>query len=115
MFAQLVERDFAKPVSAAIGDAATTPAQFGAMVALAYNIGIGPRVWIPGMAKGFRQSEVLKKHRAGKHAEASRAFGSWTRAAGQVMAGLVRRRAAEAALYRSDMAEVARLTFNAVT
>ncbi|MEG8016120.1 lysozyme [Sphingomonas sp. 22R3R2A-7] len=115
MFAQLVERDFAKPVSAAIGDAATTPAQFGAMVALAYNIGIGPRVWIFGLPKGFRQSEVLKKHRAGKHTEAARAFGSWTRAAGQVMAGLVRRRAAEAALYRSDMTEVARLTFNAVT
>lgn len=115
MFVQLLERDFAAPVSAAIGDAPTTPAQFGAMVALAYNIGIGPRVWVPGMQKGFRQSDVLKQHRAGKHDAAALAFGSWTRAAGKVMSGLVRRRAAEAALYREDMADLARLTFNAVT
>ncbi len=115
MFVQLLERDFAAPVSAAIGDAPTTAAQFGAMVALAYNIGIGPRVWVPGMQKGFRQSDVLKHHRAGKHDAAALAFGSWVKAAGKVMSGLVRRRAAEAALYREDMAELARLTFNAVT
>ena len=114
MFAQLVERDFATPVSAAIGDAPTTAAQFGAMVALAYNIGLGPRVWLPGMQKGFRQSDVLKQHRAGKYDAAALAFASWTRAAGKVMSGLVRRRAAESALYREDMAEVARLTFNDV-
>jgi GH24 family phage-related lysozyme (muramidase) len=114
MLAQLLERDFAAPVSAAIGSAPTTAAQFGAMVALAYNIGVGPRVWLPGMRKGFRQSEVLKLHRAGKYDAAALAFGSWTRAAGQVMAGLVRRRAAEAALYREDMAEVKRLTMGDV-
>ena len=114
LFVQLIERDFAAPVSAAIGAAPTTPAQFGAMVALAYNIGLGPRVWLPGMRKGFRQSDVLKQHKAGKYAAAALAFGSWTRAAGQVMAGLVRRRAAEAALYREDMADVERLTMGDV-
>lgn len=114
MFDEILARDFAGPVSAAIGSAATTPAQFGAMVSLAYNIGMGPKVWVPGMRKGFRQSEVLKLHRAGQFAGAAAAFGSWTRAAGAVMAGLVRRRAAEAALYRSDMAALSRLTAGAV-
>lgn len=114
MFVQLVERDFATPVSVAIGDAPTTAAQFGAMVALAYNIGIGPRVWLPGMKKGFRQSDVLKLHRAGKYDAAALAFGSWTRASGNVMAGLVRRRAAEASLYRENYAELARLTMGDV-
>lgn len=44
MFEQLLERDFAAPVSAAIGDAATTSGQLGAMVALAFNNGVGPRL-----------------------------------------------------------------------
>ncbi|USU06874.1 lysozyme [Sphingomonadaceae bacterium OTU29LAMAA1] len=114
MFAQLLARDFAAVVDAAIGTAATTPAQFGAMVALAYNIGTGPRIWLPGMKQGFRQSQVLKSHRAGKHDAAALAFGSWTRAAGKVSNGLVRRRAAEAALYRGNMSEVARLTMGDV-
>lgn len=117
--AQLLERDFAAPVRKAIGTAATTPAQFGAMVALAYNIGMGPLLWLPGMKKGFRQSDVLKRHKAGDYAGAggkggdnptAGAFGGWIRAGGEVLAGLVRRRSAEAALYRSDFANVTRFT-----
>ncbi len=114
MFAQLLARDFAAVVDAAIGSAATTPAQFGAMVALAYNIGTGPRIWLPGMKQGFRQSQVYKHHIAGKYDAAALAFGSWTKSGGKVLAGLVRRRAAEAALYRGDMADVARFTNGAV-
>lgn len=110
MSAEIMERDFAAPIRAALGDAPTTPAQFGAMVALAYNIGIGPRLWVPGRAKGFRQSEVLKRHKAGDLAGAAASFGSWTRAGGKVLPGLVRRRNAEAALYRSDFAAVERFT-----
>ena len=110
MFADVLERDFAGPVRTAIGGVATTPAQFGAMVALAWNIGMGPKLWVPGRAKGFRQSEVLRQHNAGNPAAAADAFGSWVRAGGRVLNGLVRRRKAEAALYRSDFAEVARLT-----
>ncbi|MDK8188119.1 MULTISPECIES: lysozyme [Sphingomonas] len=110
MFAQVLERDFAAPVRKALGDAPTTPAQFGAMCALAYNIGMGPVVWLPGMKKGFRQSEVLKKHRAGDYAGTSSAFQGWIRAGGQVLAGLVRRRNAEAALYRSDFDALLRYT-----
>lgn len=90
--------------------AETTPAQFGAMVALAYNIGTGPREWKPGRPKGFRQSSVARLHRAGDHAGAALAFLSWNRVAGKAVAGLTRRRSAEAALYRSDFDELARLT-----
>jgi GH24 family phage-related lysozyme (muramidase) len=42
------------------------------------------------------------KHRAGDHAGAEREFARWNRAGGRVLAGLVRRRAAEAALYRDQ-------------
>lgn len=123
MFAELIERDFATPIRAALGDAPTTPAQFGAMVALAYNVGIGPKLWVPSRAKGFRQSEVLKRHRAGDYLGAagvggkeptSGAFGGWVRAGGQILGGLVRRRAAEAALYRSDFVNLSRFTHGAV-
>lgn len=119
VFALLLERDFAAPVRKAIGNVPTTPAQFGAMVALAYNIGMGTVLWLPGMKKGFRQSDVLKRHKAGDYAGAGGmggsdptpgAFGGWIRAGGEVLAGLVRRRSAEAALYRSDFANVARFT-----
>jgi GH24 family phage-related lysozyme (muramidase) len=119
MFALLLERDFASSVRKALGPVPTTPAQFGAMVALAYNIGTGPAMWLPGMKKGFRQSDVLKRHKAGDLIGAggvggdeptAGAFGGWVRAGGEVLAGLVRRRSAEAALYRSDFVNVARFT-----
>ena len=66
-----------------------TPNQFGAMVSLAFNIGLA----------GFGRSSVLRLHNAGDFAGAARAFALWNKAGGQVLAGLVRRRAAEAALY----------------
>lgn len=122
LFAAILERDFAVPVRAELsvaGAASTTPAQFGAMVALAYNIGMGPRAWRNGLKKGFRQSEVLRLHRAGNYAGAGGvsgdeptpgAFGGWVHAGGKVSNGLVRRRNAEAALYRSDFAALKRFT-----
>lgn len=102
MFVTILERDFAGPVRNAVGDA--TPAQFGAMVALAYNIGIA----------GFRKSSVLRLHRNGDHDGAAKAFLMWNKAGGKVLAGLTRRRNAEAALYRSDFDAVKRFTQGAV-
>lgn len=67
-----------------------TDNQFAAMVALAFNIGI----------TGFGNSTVLRKHRAGDHKGAADAFKMWNKAGGRVLAGLTRRRAAEADLYR---------------
>ena len=113
-FATILTRDFGGAVDAAIGKAPTNAAQFGAMVALAYNIGIGPRIWLPGRKKGFRQSQVLKMHLAGRYAEAAKAFAGWITAGGKVSGGLIRRREAEAALYRGDFPEVARLTHGEV-
>lgn len=63
--------------------------EFGAMVVLAYNIGVA----------AFLRSTVLRAHNAGDSNAAARAFGLWNKAGGQVMRGLTRRRAAEAALY----------------
>ena len=63
--------------------------QFDAFVCFAFNVGVG----------GFKKSSVLKAHNRGDYQAAARAFGLWNRAGGRVVAGLTRRRAAEAALY----------------
>lgn len=63
--------------------------ELGAMVSLAYNIGLA----------GFRKSTVLRKHNEGDLQSAARAFGLWNKSKGQVLAGLTARRAREAALY----------------
>ena len=63
--------------------------ELGAMVSLAYNIGLG----------GFARSTVLKKHNAGDYQSAARAFALWNKAGGQVVRGLTLRRAKESAMY----------------
>lgn len=68
---------------------AATQSQFDALVSFAYNLGTG----------ALRGSTLLKLHNAGKYVEAEAEFGKWTRAAGVVLNGLVKRRAAEAELY----------------
>lgn len=67
----------------------TTQGQFDALVSFAFNLG----------AANLEKSTLLKKHRAGDYAGASKEFVRWNRAAGKVMAGLTRRRLAEAELY----------------
>lgn len=73
----------------ACGATPTNGNQFGALCSLAYNIGFG----------AFLGSSVLRFHHAGAHHEAAAAFAAWDKAGGRVLTGLVRRRAAEAALY----------------
>ena len=80
---------FAAGVEAALDGAQTLPREFGAMVSLAYNIGTG----------AFASSTLARKHRAGDTAGAAAQFARWNKQAGRVLAGLTRRRAAEAALY----------------
>ncbi|AQR76009.1 lysozyme [Sphingomonas sp. LM7] len=82
---------FAAKVSGVIGSATTSQHQFDAMVSFAYNVGIG----------NLSSSTLLKMHKAGDFTGAQGQFGRWNKAAGNVMAGLTRRRAAEAALYGS--------------
>lgn len=66
-----------------------TQGMFDALVSLAYNIGLG----------GFRSSSVLRHLNAGDYEAAAASFALWNKAGGQVNAGLVRRRSAEASLF----------------
>lgn len=79
----------ARDVSRAIGDAPTTQAQFDALVSFHYNTGV------------IARATLTRKHVAGDHAGAGAEFARWVHAGGRIMPGLVRRRAAEAALYRT--------------
>ena len=80
---------YADDVRAAIGSAPTTQAQFDALVSFHYNTG------------AITRATLTRLHCSGDYAGAATEFTRWNRAGGQVMPGLTRRRAAEAALYRS--------------
>ncbi|MBX7459568.1 lysozyme [Qipengyuania sp. YG19] len=67
-----------------------TDNQFAALVSLAFNVGDA----------NLAKSTLLKLHNAGDYAGAAEQFGRWIYANGRPMKGLVRRRAAEAELYR---------------
>lgn len=69
----------------------TTQSQFDALVSFAFNLGEG----------NLRSSTLLKMHNRADYRGAKEQFIRWNKAAGRVMAGLTRRRAAEAALYAS--------------
>jgi lysozyme len=80
---------FAAKVSAVIGGSPTSQNQFDAMVSFAYNVGV----------TNLANSTLLRLHKAGDFAGAQQQFGRWNKAAGKVLPGLTKRRAAEAALY----------------
>ena len=67
------------------------PNQFGALVSLCYNIGNG----------AFGRSTLVKKLNKGDYDGAANEFERWVYAKGKKLPGLVRRRAAEATLFRS--------------
>ena len=79
---------FQDGVDTAIGGD-TSDNQFGAMVSLTFNIGLGH----------FQTSTVLREHNAGNYQAAADAFLMWNKAGGQVLAGLGRRRREERDLY----------------
>lgn len=68
-----------------------TQGQFDALVSFTYNCGPG----------NFLKSSLLRDVNAGKFDDAADEFAKWNRAAGRVLPGLTRRRAAEADLFRS--------------
>lgn len=80
---------FGDSVAKLIGDAPTNAHQFAALVSLSYNIGLG----------NLGKSTLLRKHKAGDFDGARAQFAVWNRASGNIMKGLTRRRAQEAALY----------------
>lgn len=65
--------------------------QFDALVSFAFNVGLG----------AFSRSTLLKRLNAGRYDEVPAQLMRWTRAGGRELAGLVRRRRAEAGLWRS--------------
>lgn len=67
-----------------------TDGQSAALTSFIYNLGRG----------AFAGSTLLRKLNAGDYAGAAAEFGRWNRAGGKVLAGLTRRRADEAALFR---------------
>lgn len=81
--------DFAKKVDALI-KSNVTDNNFSALVSFAYNVGMG----------NFQRSTLLRKVNANPKDKTILAeFKKWTRANGEVLKGLVRRREAEAKLY----------------
>lgn len=66
--------------------------QFDALVSFAYNVGAG----------NLKSSTLLKKLNAGDYEGAANEFAKWNKAGGKELAGLTRRRAAEAAMFRGQ-------------
>uniref|UniRef100_UPI000225FC22 lysozyme n=1 Tax=Paracoccus sp. TRP TaxID=412597 RepID=UPI000225FC22 len=67
--------------------------QFGALVSFTYNLGAG----------NLTSSTLLRKLNAGDYAGAAAEFPTWNKAGGKVLNGLVRRRAAERALFEKPV------------
>lgn len=78
---------FAGEVERVLGSAPTGQHQFDALVAFHYNTG------------AIGRAQLTRDHIAGRYAEAAAGFSQWVHAGGKLIPGLVRRRAAEAALY----------------
>ena len=87
-----LRRVYVPQVLKALDGAPVTQGQLDALVSFAYNLGAG----------ALGRSTLLRKHKAGDYAGAAREFLRWNRAAGRVMAGLTRRREAEARMYRGE-------------
>ncbi len=86
-----LEADLARysaEVSRALGEAPTSQHQFDALVSFHYNTG------------AIARATLTRLHLAGNYDGAAAEFGKWVNAGGRRLAGLVRRREAEAALYR---------------
>lgn len=87
------DADFAKfsaGVAKLLGAAPTTQGQFDAMISFAYNCGL----------EALRTSTLLRMHKDGEYEAAAGQFGRWSKQAGKTLNGLVKRRAAEADIYR---------------
>jgi len=86
--------------SAGVKSAITAPLndnQFSALVSFAFNVGLG----------NFRSSSVLRSVNACRFDRVPADLALWVKAGGKVLPGLIRRRAAEAALFLADDLPVA--------
>lgn len=97
---RLFVRDLAateQGVNMLLGSKPCTQSQFDALVSFAYNVGLD--IDDDTTAEGLGDSTLLKRHLKGDYLGAASEFAKWNKAKGQVLNGLTRRRAAEAALY----------------
>jgi lysozyme len=89
----LLQRDMA---AAATGVASVaqpcTQSQFDALVSLAFNIGVS----------AVAGSTLMHFHKAGDHTSAAAEFPKWIHDNGQIISGLIKRRAYEVLLYLGD-------------
>ena len=86
---EIIAKDFADKVKPLI-KSAVTPNQFAALTSFAYNAGIG----------NLKSSTLLRKVNANPNdVTIAQEFAKWVRANNKVLAGLQRRREAEAKLY----------------
>lgn len=67
--------------------------QLGALISFSFNVGI----------TALRTSTLLRLLNAGDAAGAANQFARWNKSGGHVFAGLIRRRAAEAAIFRGNI------------
>lgn len=81
---------YSAEVAHALGDAPTRQHQFDALVSFHYNTG------------AIRRATLTQLHKLGDFTAAAAEFGKWVHAGGRRLPGLVRRREAEAVLYRGD-------------
>lgn len=89
---ELLRKDvkrFEDGVSAIVGPC--TQGQFDALVSFSFNLGLG----------ALMSSTLLKRHKAKDYQRAGDEFLRWVNAGGRKLPGLVKRRAAERALYLS--------------
>jgi len=80
------------PVEASVRKLVKVPLtanEYGALVSFVFNVGV----------MNLAKSTLLAKVNAGDKTGAANEFGKWNKAAGKVMSGLTRRRAAEAKLF----------------
>lgn len=68
-----------------------TQHEFDALCSFVFNVGCG----------NFRNSTMLKRLNAGDHDAAAQEFKRWDKAGGEVLAGLTKRREAEAQLFET--------------
>jgi lysozyme len=88
MFVKRLALEFEPGVSASLRSS-TNQKQFDALVAFAFNLGLG----------NLRSSTLLRLHNAGDYEAADDEFIRWNKAAGRIMKGLSRRRWAERGVY----------------
>ena len=92
---ELLREDVSR-FEAAVSRLVTVPlsqGQFDALVAFAFNCGEG----------ALERSTLLRLLNAGQYAEAALQFGRWVKGGGKELPGLVRRRAAERALFEESV------------